>query len=144
MAKIRHIAIVAKDREKVAEFYRKGFDMKEVFRHYTSDSGGEYTIYMSDGYITLAIFAPSPANNYRAEGIYHFGFQVDDCEQGYETAIAAGGSPPWKQTPRDARGAETFVLDPVGTKVDISSRGWRTEVEEKQLNSADENLRLRV
>lgn len=144
MAKIRHIAIVAKDREKVAEFYRNAFDMKEVFRHYTSDTAGGYTIYMTDGYITLAIFAPSAGNNHRAEGIYHFGFQVDDTDAAYQGAIDAGGSPPWKPTPRDSRSAETYVVDPVGTKVDISSRGWRTDVEETLLNAADENLRLRI
>lgn len=144
MPKIRHIAIIAKDREKVAEFYRTAFDMKEVFRHYTSDTNGGYTIYMTDGYITLAIFAPSAGNDNRPEGIYHFGFQVDDTEAAYQAAIDAGGRPPVKPTPKDTRSAETHVFDPVGTKVDIAARGWRTEVEKSLLNAEDEKLRLRV
>ena len=49
MSKIRHLAIKTKDPSKLAKFYGDVFDMKVL---YTEKSGA---IYMSDGYLTLAM-----------------------------------------------------------------------------------------
>jgi catechol 2,3-dioxygenase-like lactoylglutathione lyase family enzyme len=120
MAQIRHIAIVAHDSEKVAAFYKSAFGMVEAARHGGAELvEGQQAIYLSDGYINLAIL-PVAA---RPEGIYHFGFQVDDVAGAYETAIGAGAGPPPYTLPRDGRQAETFVVDPLGIKLDLS-RGW--------------------
>jgi catechol 2,3-dioxygenase-like lactoylglutathione lyase family enzyme len=118
MARIRHIALVALESEKVADFYKTAFGMHEVHRHTSANTEGRYAIYLSDGYINLAIL---PITD-RPEGIYHFGFEVD---QAFDTAMNAGASPPYKELPRDGRFAEKFVVDPVGVKVDLS-RGWAT------------------
>jgi catechol 2,3-dioxygenase-like lactoylglutathione lyase family enzyme len=120
MARIKHIALVAHDSEKVAAFYKSAFGMEEAFRHTSEQTGDRPAIYLSDGYINLAIL---PILD-RPEGIYHFGFQVDDVEKALATALDAGANPPNKVLPRDGRQAETFVLDPVGVKVDLS-RGWK-------------------
>lgn len=122
MARIQHIALVAEDPETLAEFYKNAFDMQEVSRHFTEDTPDKYTIYVSDGYISVAIFAPNPIIN-RPEGIYHFGFKVDDVEAAFNKAIAAGARAHERATPRDGRFAETWVLDPVGQKIDLA-RGW--------------------
>jgi catechol 2,3-dioxygenase-like lactoylglutathione lyase family enzyme len=116
MARIRHIAILASDPTKLAEFYKTSFGFKEVAR---SGDTGE-AIYVSDGNINLALL---PARN-RREGIYHFGIEVDDVKGAVQSAIAAGASGGKAELPRDGRFAETFVLDPVGTRVDIST-GWK-------------------
>lgn len=129
MPRIQHIAIVAKDVQRLATFYQQAFGMKEVHRHFTDEAAGRYTIYVSDGHINLAIFAPNPIIN-RPEGIYHFGIQVDDVEKAYHAALEAGAKPPFRQTPRDGRFAETFVVDPAGVKVDLS-RGWQITADEK-------------
>ena len=121
MARIRHIALVALESEKVADFYKTAFGMEEVHRHTSENTNGRYAIYLSDGYINLAIL---PITD-RPEGIYHFGFEVDDPAQALDVALEAGGKPPYKTLPRDGRFAETFVVDPVGIKVDLS-RGWKT------------------
>lgn len=127
MARIRHIALLTKSQEKVADFYKTAFGMTEVFRH-RSQAGGGDAIYLSDGYINLAVL---PLTS-RPEGIYHFGFEVDDVDAAFETAMAAGAQPPYKTLPRDGRFAEKFVVDPVGIKVDLS-RGWATSpAREKQ------------
>lgn len=128
MPRIRHIAIVALESEKVAEFYKTAFDMQEVHRHKSAETGDRFAIYLSDGYINLAVL---PLTS-RPEGIYHFGFEVDDVDAAFETAMAAGAQPPYKTLPRDGRFAEKFVVDPVGIKVDLS-RGWATSpAREKQ------------
>jgi catechol 2,3-dioxygenase-like lactoylglutathione lyase family enzyme len=121
MARIRHIALVALESEKVAEFYKTAFGMEEVHRHKSAETGERFAIYLSDGYINLAIL---PLTS-RPEGIYHFGFQVDDVDAAFDTAMGAGAAPPYKTLPRDGRFAEKFVVDPVGVKVDLS-RGWAT------------------
>lgn len=117
MAKIRHIAILTKDQGKLAEFYRKSFGMKEVAR---SGEQGE-AIYLSDGYINLAIL---PARN-RPEGIYHFGFEVENLQDAMRAAVEGGATKATESLPRDGRFAESFVRDPVGTRVDLSERGWK-------------------
>lgn len=119
MARIAHIALLTKDTEKLAEFYKKSFGMKEVAR---SGEAGEHgrAIYVSDGAINLAIL---PARN-RREGIYHFGIEVEDVKEAVDTALAAGATGGTAELPQDGRFAETFVLDPVGTRVDLS-KGWK-------------------
>ena len=49
MPKIRHLAIKTKHPAKLAEFYAEVFDMKVI---HSEKSGA---VYMSDGYLTLAI-----------------------------------------------------------------------------------------
>jgi catechol 2,3-dioxygenase-like lactoylglutathione lyase family enzyme len=116
MARIRHIAILAADPAKLSEFYKASFGLKEVAR---SGEKGE-AIYLSDGHINLALL---PARN-RREGIFHFGMQVEDVKTAVDTALAAGATGGKAELPKDGRFAETFVLDPVGTRVDLSP-GWK-------------------
>jgi catechol 2,3-dioxygenase-like lactoylglutathione lyase family enzyme len=116
MARIRHIAILAAEPAKLSEFYKMSFGLKEVAR---SGENGE-AIYLSDGHINLALL---PARN-RREGIFHFGIEVEDVKAAVDTAIAAGATGGKAELPRDGRFAETFVLDPVGTRVDLSP-GWK-------------------
>ena len=56
MAYIRHIAIASKDPAATADFYKKHFDMKELFRQ-PKDTGDD-GVWLSDGYIYFAILKP--------------------------------------------------------------------------------------
>lgn len=116
MPRIRHIAILAQEPAKLAEFYQKSFGFQEVAR---SGENGE-AIYVSDGHINLALL---PARN-RSEGIFHFGIEVEDVKSAVETALGAGGRGGKTELPKDGRFAETFVVDPAGTRVDLS-KGWK-------------------
>jgi catechol 2,3-dioxygenase-like lactoylglutathione lyase family enzyme len=97
MALIRHIAVLANDPFALAEFYKKTFGMNEVGR-------GKTIVYVSDGYI-------------------NFGFEVEDLEAVANIAVASGAKAP-EGVPRDGRFNEAFILDPVGTRVDLSEAGW--------------------
>jgi catechol 2,3-dioxygenase-like lactoylglutathione lyase family enzyme len=119
MPRIRHIAILAEDQNKLADFYMKTFGMKEVHRH--NADGGGFAVYLSDGHINLAIL---PARG-RKEGIYHFGFQVDDVEATAKVALSEGAKQGPKGVPRDGRFAEVFINDTAGTRVDLSAEGWK-------------------
>jgi catechol 2,3-dioxygenase-like lactoylglutathione lyase family enzyme len=123
MAQIRHIAIVVDDAEATAKFYTSAFGLKEVFRQRNDETSPQWAIYLTDGYINLALLPVK-----RALGVDHIGFAVDDVEAALQTAVAAGAKPPTRVNPKDGRQAETFVIDPLlGVKLDLS-RGWLTAV----------------
>ena len=123
MAKIRHIALVVDDSEATAAFYTSAFGLTEVFRQKNDETRGQWAIYLTDGYINLALLPVA-----RPLGVDHIGFAVDDVDAALQTAVTAGAVPPNRVNPRDGRQAETFVRDPLlGIKLDLS-RGWLTEV----------------
>ena len=80
MARIRHIAIVVDDSEKTAAFYTSAFGLKEVFRQKNDETNGQWAIYLTDGYINLALLPVERPD--RPLGVDHFGFAVDDVEAG--------------------------------------------------------------
>src|SRR5919202_6850720 len=129
--KIRHLAIRTKDTLKLAEFYKATFDMTEVMSQ--AQRGGEPgthedAIYLSDGYINLAIL---PARD-QPEGLYHFGFQVDSVEATGRAGKDAGAQTGIAPRPRDGRYAEFRIHDPVGTGIDLATAGWATAPETKE------------
>jgi catechol 2,3-dioxygenase-like lactoylglutathione lyase family enzyme len=120
---IKHIAIFAKDQLKMVEFYKTTFGMEQVHQHDSEGDKSRQAYYLSDGHINLAIL---PAGD-REEGIDHFGFEIEDFEATARTAMAAGASEAPKDVPQDGRFAEGFIRDPVGTRIDLSQRGWLTK-----------------
>jgi catechol 2,3-dioxygenase-like lactoylglutathione lyase family enzyme len=113
MARIRHLAIVTEDREKMVNFYTKAFGMKVV-------EGVGPAIYLTDGYINLAIIQKRP--QYKV-GLYHFGIEVDDIEALKPVCKELGaGSEIQKRPPN--REAEYRVADPDGNLIDLSQHGW--------------------
>ncbi len=124
MPRIKHIAIFAKDQAAMIEFYQKTFGMKQVHQHSSEGNADRQAYYLSDGYINLAIL---PARDDRAEGIDHFGFEVEDVNEAATAAMANGASQGPEETPRDGRFAEAYIRDPAGTRVDLSAAGWLTE-----------------
>jgi catechol 2,3-dioxygenase-like lactoylglutathione lyase family enzyme len=119
MPQIRHIALLSENQVALAEFYKATFGMTEVFRHESAAGGGE-AVYLSDGHINLACL---PARG-RPEGLYHFGFQVDDVQHAAAHALEHGATQPPHDLPRDGRFAEVYIKDPDGTRLDLST-GWK-------------------
>ena len=58
MAFIRHVAIASKDPAATAEFYKKHFELKELYRQ-PKDTGDD-GVWLSDGYIYFAILKHGP------------------------------------------------------------------------------------
>jgi catechol 2,3-dioxygenase-like lactoylglutathione lyase family enzyme len=114
MAKIRHLAIKTKNPAKLAQFYEEVFGMKVI---HSERSGA---VYMSDGYLTLAILrnrgdsAPS--------GINHFGFHVEDLAD-TERKLAKFDEP-MTERPSTRPFAEYRAMDPDGNLFDISVHGY--------------------
>lgn len=115
MAKIRHLAFKTKDPARLAKFYEEVFDMKVI----NTESSG--AVYMSDGYITVALLrnrgeaAPS--------GFNHFGFQVDDVED-LEQRLAKYNEP-LTVRPSTRPYAEQRAMDPDGNLFDVSVHGYQ-------------------
>ncbi len=116
MAKIKHLAIVTMDPEKMAKFYSEVFDLEVVSK---SRSGATF---MSDGYLTLALL-PNGAVG-KPNGLNHFGFEIDDQEE-YARRIEAFGLKAPVKRPQDRPYAETRVCDPEGNNIDLSVNGFQ-------------------
>ena len=116
--KIRHIAIVTLDPERLAQFYVETFGMTRIP---APGAGGSAAKFVTDGYLTLALLENKAEG--KPSGLNHFGFLIDDQEK-YAARIAkAGGTPP-KKRPADRAFAETRGTDPDGNMFDLSVRGY--------------------
>ncbi len=113
MARIRHLAIVTENRERLVKFYTNAFRMKVI-------EGVGPAIYLSDGYINLAIIQKRAG--YR-EGLYHFGFEVENIDALWPLFKDLGASTDVEKRPQN-REAEYRVHDPDGNPIDLSQHGW--------------------
>ena len=114
MAKIRHLAIKTKSPEKLASFYEEVFGMKRI----RSEKSG--AIYMSDGYLTLALLRNR--GEATPSGINHFGFQVDDIKD-IEGKLKKFEEP-LTERPGNRPYAEYRAMDPDGNLFDVSVHGY--------------------
>jgi catechol 2,3-dioxygenase-like lactoylglutathione lyase family enzyme len=113
MARIRHLAIVSENRERLVKFYTEAFGMKAI------DAVGP-AIYLTDGYINLAII--KKRSQYK-EGLYHFGIEVDNIEALKAVCKELGAASEIEKRPPN-REAEYRVADPDGNLIDLSQHGW--------------------
>ena len=119
MSKLRHLAILTRQPEKLADFYIHVFEMKELYR---TKNG---SVHLSDGEVNLAILnANDPKEPGHAPGLYHFGFHVDNHEIVAKriAEVYPEGAP--KPRPKGTSYAETRGSDPDGNLFDISTWGW--------------------
>ena len=117
MARIRHLAILTEDVEKLVNFYTKSFGLEIV------DGVGTAT-YLTDGHINLAIIPIGPERKIEGDqlqvGINHFGFEVDDVEALVPVCNANGASDQIRKRPPN-REAEYRLHDPDGNRMVLSS-----------------------
>ena len=111
---IRHIALYTPNPQKLADFYCKVLDMKEVERTDRS------SIFVSDGYFNLALLYQRTEE---PKGYNHFGFHVKSNEEMQSRAEKAGVRRGAKR-PERIPFAEYRVHDPEGNGIDISQKGW--------------------
>ena len=112
---IRHVALYTPNPQRLADFYCKVLDMKEVERTDRS------SIFVSDGYFNLALLYQRKEEPI---GLNHFGFHVTSNEEMQARAEKAGVR---RGAARPSRipFAEYRVHDPEGNGIDISQKGWR-------------------
>ncbi|HUK41148.1 MAG TPA: VOC family protein [Candidatus Acidoferrales bacterium] len=112
---IRHIALYTSDPQRLANYYCRVLDMKEV------DRTDRSSIFVSDGYLNLALLYQRKEEG---QGLNHFGFYVKSNEEMRERAARAGVAPGAKRPDRIPF-AEYRVHDLEGNGIDISEKGWK-------------------
>jgi len=124
---IRHVGIKTEDPDRLAQFYKFVFSMKEVGRREISKTNTK-AIYLSDGTINLALVSNPPLSR---PGIQLMGFQVQSIREVEErlkrsSGLTYKGEPPLEIRRRDfANPYETVWLkDPDGNHLDLSEEGW--------------------
>src|SRR5215813_2732470 len=90
--KIRHLAIITLDPERLAKFYEQTFQMTRL----TGKAGvpGSKAVYMTDGYITLALLENKADG--KPTGLNHFGWHVEDHEETSRLLVKGGVKAPAK------------------------------------------------
>jgi catechol 2,3-dioxygenase-like lactoylglutathione lyase family enzyme len=125
LAKLRHLAIAARDPDAMAEFYKKAFDFKEVRK---TDGPLAYGWHLSDGTIDLAILRFKTDQLGRGldyTGLHHFGVLVADVEQAAERLERLGGRHYMDQTDGERTGGfEVKFYGPEGVLFDIAEHPW--------------------
>ncbi|MEU9157398.1 SgcJ/EcaC family oxidoreductase [Streptomyces sp. NPDC048417] len=114
--KLRHLAIVARDPEKLAEFYASVFAM-ELFHR---DPDG--SCFLSDGYLSLALIKHR-LDGETPLGMNHFGFHIEDTAA-TSGALVAAGTPKPAERFTDRPFAEYRAMDPEGNWFDLSEHGF--------------------
>src|ERR1700681_3590754 len=115
MAKIRHLAIKTKSPERLAAFYEEVFGLSRI----RSEKTG--AIYMSDGYLTLALLRNR--GEATPSGVNHFGFHVEDIAE-IRTKLEKFEEP-LAQRPGDRPYAEYRAMDPDGNLFDVLAHGYQ-------------------
>ena len=120
MARLRHLAILTEDVERLVKFYTNSFGLKIV-------KGVGTATYLTDGHINLAIIPIVPERkiegNHLKEGINHFGFEVEDVAAVREACKDLNASSDVDKRPPN-REAEYRVHDPDGNPIDLSKHSW--------------------
>jgi catechol-2,3-dioxygenase len=117
MDKLRHLALLTHQPDKLADYSKRVFDMKEMYR---TKNG---SVHLSDGEVNLAILnASDPKEPGHPVGLYHFGFHVEDNKE--VTARINEVYPAGAPKERKATYAEGRATDPDGNLIDISAVGW--------------------
>ena len=117
--KIRHLAILARNPKKMADYYTKVFDMEIIHKNPAGTA-----FFLSDGYITMAVL-PHKLENDGSLGINHFGFHVEsvgDITKKIAAFDAEIEEP--KKRPADRPYAEFRPCDTEGNGFDLSEHGF--------------------
>lgn len=115
--KIRHLAILARNPKKMADYYVKVFDMELIHKNPQGTA-----FFLSDGYITMAVL-PHRLEADGSVGLNHFGFQVDDIAAISKKIVDLDIEEP-KQRPADRPYAEFRACDTEGNCFDLSEHGF--------------------
>ena len=123
MARIRHLAILTEDVQRLVKFYTHSFGLKIV-------QGVGTATYLTDGHINLAIIPIGPEReiegNQLKEGINHFGFEVEMLRPWFRCANSGALRPTLRKGRPTARRNSAYAI-PMATRSTSHSMDGRTE-----------------
>lgn len=124
MAKLRHLAIAAKDPDAMAQFYKSAFGFTEVRR---TDGPLAYGWHLSDGTIDLAILrfkTDQLGKGLDYQGLHHFGVLVENVEVAAGKIEGLGGKHYMDEAAGRAGGFEVKFYGPEGVLFDVAEHPW--------------------
>ena len=108
-ARLKHLAIVSSDPERLLRFYEGAFGMQR-----------DRAIVVTDGYIGMNVNRRAPG---RQAGLDHFGFEVDDVEEIFARVRDDYPSIDFLKRPENRPFAGISMHDPAGNVFDLSQAG---------------------
>jgi catechol 2,3-dioxygenase-like lactoylglutathione lyase family enzyme len=116
MARIRYLAFLCSDASKIAEFYIRYFDMKELGRSKAND------ISLTDGFMNLTFFhwRPELTEPRMEVGLHHLGVEVDNLEAVTERYLNANSDGLVIPESGDLQHGKIRIFDPEGTPISLS------------------------
>lgn len=124
---IKHVGIKTEDPDRLAEFYKFVFSMKQAERKELPITGAK-AIYLSDGIINLGLIKNSPVAK---PGIQLLGFQVQSLPEIKERlnrpyGLTYRGEPALEIRQRSSESPykNIWLQDPDGNYIDLSEEGW--------------------
>ncbi len=118
MARIKHLAFITLDPERMAKFYTEVMGLEILHR---GDNG---SVFLTDGYLNIALL-PNRAEG-KAPGLNHFGFEVEDGVEEIAKRFQDAGLAAPRKRPADRHYAEYRATDPDGNNFDLSRNGYAT------------------
>ena len=122
-SRIAHVAIYTESYEKMADFYKTIFRMKQITSGFADESGQRRSDmgHISDGTIGLALLRRNPGIR---SGLDHFGFDVKDIKTVLDRIKKSFPDILIKSDLGDVVPfASVRIQDPVGVHIDISQEG---------------------
>jgi catechol 2,3-dioxygenase-like lactoylglutathione lyase family enzyme len=121
-AKIRHVAVLTENWDRMAKFYQTVFGMRKITNGMT-DERGEYNKnrgHLSDGVIGLALLQRQPGFK---SGFDHFGLEVDDVQKVRDRLREQYPDVFVAQSQSHVPFAGLRTHDPDGNQFDLSQKG---------------------
>jgi catechol 2,3-dioxygenase-like lactoylglutathione lyase family enzyme len=122
MARLRHLAILTEDVERLVKFYTNSFGLKIV-------KGVGTATYLTDGHINLAIIPIGPERkiegNHLKEGINHFGFEVESVDAMVPVCRESGAHRPRLKKDHPTGRRNTGFMIPMEIQSTCPSMGGR-------------------
>ncbi len=128
LTEIDHIAIAVKDLEAAVAYYQAAFGAEVCHREVVeSDGVEEALVKVADSYIQLTRAtrpdsAIAKSIEKRGEGLHHVGYRVANCQEAYDSMVAAGAVPLDKAPRPGSRGTTVAFFHPkssFGTLIEL-------------------------
>ena len=127
MARIRYIAILSDDPDKLAQFYRRFLHMREL------GTSADEDVSLTDGFYKFTLLKKRPAlGEPRMDlGLHHIGLEVESIEEVKARYLTFNPRGVVISEPGDGHHGELRIYDPECNPVSLSERGFAIRTEEK-------------
>jgi len=129
MPRVKHMAIVCEDPERLQEYYSRSFGFEKL-----SDGPGG-SVYLSDGYLNIGLLKRGPElpEENRELGLHHVGIQVESVDEIKKRIAGFDPSIQLEKRPKEDPYSEYRIkfCEPQGFAIDISEKGYGVEGEKR-------------